>query len=129
MIRFFFRSPKFPVICDVQGVLIGAKTPGKLSEEVGSIDLPQGEYLPFVDAAAEGWVLDTDHKIVSPLTFKKHWTKKEVIELFNKSRTARQGGLEYPVRSLYSKRFDQIVGEIVELILSANKSVERDRAI
>lgn len=129
MVRFFFRSPKFPVICDVQGVLICAKTPEKLSEEVGSIELPRGEYLPFIDAAAEGWIFDTDHKIVSPLTFKKHWTKKEVIELFNRSKTARQKGLEYPVRSLSSKRFDRIADEIVELILRANKSVERDLAI
>ena len=129
MIRFVFRRPKFPVICDVQGVLIGAQTPRKFSEVVGSIELPQGEQLPFIDAAAEGWVLDTDHMIVSPLTFKKHWTKKEVIKMFNQSKTARQASLEYAARSLSSKRFDRVVGEIVELILSANKSVERDRAI
>ena len=128
MIRFFFRRPKFPVICDVQGTLIGAQTPGKLAEVVDSIELPKGEQLPFIDADAEGWVLDTDHMIVSPLTFKKHWTKKEVIEVFNKSKTARQAELEYPVKSLSSKRFDRIVGDIVELILIA-KSVERDRAI
>ena len=66
---------------------------------------------------------------VSPLTFKKRWTKREVIAVFNKSKTAREAGLEYPLTSLSSKRFDRIVREIVKLILNANKSVERDRAI
>ena len=125
MIRFFFQRPKFPVICDVQGVLIGAGTPKKLSDHLSSIELPSGEQIPLIDAAAEGWVLDIDHMIVSPLTFKKSWTKKEVIEVFNRSKTARQAGLEYPERSLSSKRFDRIIGEIVKLILIANKSLQR----
>ena len=129
MVQFFIRSPRFPVICDVQGIIICARTARKLSEAVDSIELPQGEYLRLIDTAAEGWILDTDHKIVSPLTFRKHWTKKEVIELFNRSKTAKQRGLEFSARSLSSKRFDRIMGEIVELILSADKSVERDRAI
>jgi hypothetical protein len=63
--------------------------------------------------------------IVSPLTLKKRWTKKEVIEVFNKSQTAKQAGLEYPLRSLSSKRFHRIAGEIVNLALSANKRLHR----
>lgn len=125
MIQFLFRRPKFPVICDAQGVLVGAGTPKQLSEQLASIELTAGEQIPFIDATAEGWVLDVDHMIVSPLTFKKSWTKKEVIELFNGSKTARQAGLEYPTTSLSSKRFDRIVREIVKLILSANKSLNR----
>ncbi len=81
--------------------------------------------MPVVDAAAEGWVLVTDVMVLSPLTHKKRWTKKEVIDLFNESKTAKQAGLEYPIRSLSSKRFDRIVGDIVELILSTNRSIER----
>jgi hypothetical protein len=125
MIRFLFRRPKFPVIFDAQGVLIGAETPKQLDDQIRSIDLPQGEQLPVIDATGEGWVLHTDFMTVSPLTFKKHWTKKEVIEVFNKSETAKQAGLEYPVRSISSKRFDQIAGEIVKLALIANKQLCR----
>jgi len=115
------------VICDVKGVLIGAETPPQLSEQLRSIELSPGEQIPLIDAAAEGWVLVIDHMMVSPLTFKKSWTKKEVIELFNKSKTAKQAGLEYPARSLSSKRFDRIAGEIVKLILNANKPLQRTR--
>jgi hypothetical protein len=43
------------------------------------------------------------------------------LELFNGSKTAREAGLEYPVRSLSSRRFDRIMGEIVKLILIAKK--------
>jgi len=113
------------VICDAQGVLLGAETPKQLADQLASIELTAGEQIPFIDATAEGWVLDADHMIVSPLTFKKSWTKKEVIEVFNRSKTARQAGLEYPTTSLSSKRFDRIVREIVKLILSANKSLNR----
>jgi hypothetical protein len=59
---------------------------------------------------------------VSSLTFKKQWTKKEVIAVFNKSKTAREACLEYPLSSLSSKRFDRIFGEIVSLILNVNKA-------
>jgi hypothetical protein len=123
MIQFLFRRPKFPVLCDVQGVLVGARTPKEFSKVIYSVNMPPGEQLPFIDASAEGWVLVVDHMTVSPVTFKKQWTKKEVIAVFNKSKTAREAGLEYPLSSLSSKRFDRILGEIVSLILNANKAM------
>jgi len=126
MIRFFFRRPKFPVICDVQGVLVGAETSRKLYEQLNSMELPMGEQIPLIDATAEGWVVIIDHMIVSPLTFKKHWTKKEVIELFNKSKTARQAGVEYPATSLSSKRFERILGEIIKQIRNADRRSKID---
>jgi hypothetical protein len=128
VIQYFYRKPKFPVICDVQGVLIGARTPKEFSEVIGSTKLPSGGHLPFIDASAEGWTLVVDFMTVFPLASKKHWTKKEVIAVFNGSKTARRAGLEYPLSSLSSKRFDRILREIVKLVLNANKSVERDRA-
>ena len=128
MIRFLFRRPKFPVICDAQGVLIGAGTPRQLTDQLLSIEHPPGGPIRLIDAAAEGWALDIDRMIVSPFIGKKSWTKKEVIELFNKSKTARQVDLEYPARSLSSKRFDRIIDEIVEQIVIANKIFKRTDA-
>jgi hypothetical protein len=125
MIRFLFRRPRFPIICDAQDILIAAETPKQLYNQIRSIELPSGEQIPVIDVTAEGWVLHTDLMVVSPLTFKKRWTKKEVIELFNKSKTAKQADLEYPLKSLSSRRFDRILGEVVKLILSANKPLQR----
>jgi hypothetical protein len=108
-------------------VFVGAETARKLYDQLNSMELSTGEQIPLIDATAEGWVLDIDHMIVSPLTFKKHWTKKEVIELFNKSKTARQAGVEYPATSLSSKRFDRILREIVKQIRNANRRSKMDR--
>jgi hypothetical protein len=97
-------------------------------EQVGAIDLPPGEFLPLVDSTGEGWIFDTDHMIISPFSSKKVWTKKEVIDMFNKSYTAKHIGKEYSSRSLSSKRFNRIMAEIVALILSANKRLQTDAA-
>jgi hypothetical protein len=121
MIQFLFRRPRFPVICDAHGVLIGAMTPRQLSDQFALLEVLSGEQLPLIDTNAEGWVLDADSMVISPLTFKKSWTKKEVIKVFNASKTANQAGLEYSGRSLSSKKFDQIIIELVKLILIANK--------
>jgi len=125
MIRFLFRHPRFPVICDAQDVVIAAETPKQLYDQICSNELPLGEQIPVIDVTSEGWVLHTELMVVSPLTLKKRWTKKEVIEVFNKSKTAKEAGLKYPLKSLSSKRFDWIAREIVKLILSANKPLQR----
>jgi len=124
MIKYFFRSPVFPVICNVGEVLVGAESPDQLDAHLSSLDLPADSQLPMVDADAEGWVFDTTHYIVSPLTFKKRWTKKEVIAMFNHSTAARTLGGQYSERSLSAKRFDRIMGEIVGLIAAANNDLQ-----
>jgi len=123
MIKYFFRSPVFPVICDVGKALVGADSPEQLEAHLASLDLPAESQLPLVDANAEGWVFDTTHQVVSPLTFKKRWTKKEVIAMFNASTATRKLGRQYSDRSLSAKRFDRIMGEIVALIAAANNDL------
>ena len=127
MIRFLFRRPKFPIICDAQDVLIAAESPKQLYDQICSNELIRGEQIPVIDVSAEGWVLHTDLMVISPLTLKKRWTKKEVVEVFNKSKTAKEAGLEYSLKSLSAKRFDRIAREIVKLALSANKPLQRTR--
>jgi len=104
MIKYFFRLPVFPVICDVGEMLVGADSPEQLEAHLASLDLPLESQLPVVDANAEGWVFDTTHQIVSPFTIKKRWTKKEVIAMFNASTAARKLGRQYSERSLQLRR-------------------------
>lgn len=128
MIRFLFRRPKFPVICDVKGDLIAARTPKQLFERIIEMNISLHEGLiPVIDATAEGWVLSIDNMTVSPFTFKKSWTKKEIIKLFNESKTAKRADLEYSFRSLSAKRLDRILCDIVNLILQANKPLQQAR--
>ena len=123
MIRYLFRSPVFPVICDVGKMLVGADSPEQLEARLGALDLPAESQLPLVDANAEGWVFETTHQVVSPLIFKKRWTKKEVIAMFNASTAARKLGRQYSEKSLSAKRFDRIMGEIVALIAAADNDL------
>ncbi len=109
------------MIGDVTGILIGAKNHKQFIEQVAALNLDPDEDVPLVDATAEGWVLHTEYMVVSPLTLKRVWTKREVIDLFNNSDAAQQLGIEYPAGSLSSKRFDRIIAEIVTLILRARK--------
>jgi len=127
MIKCLFRQPRFPLICDVHGVLIGAETPEQFEAQVAALELPAGELLPLVDAAGEGWVFHTDEMVVSPLTLKKRWTKKEIISMYNRSETARRLGTEYSTRSLSSKRLDRIVAEVAALIASAHPPIDADQ--
>jgi carboxylesterase type B len=50
--------------------------------------------------------------IVSPLTFKKRWTKSSVIRLFNESENARRIGLAYPETSLSGKSVSRIITDV-----------------
>ena len=95
MIRYFLSRPLFPVICDLDNMLIAAKSHRKLDAEL----------------------------VVSPLTLKHRWTKKEIVRMFNDSTNARLSNMRYPERSLGNKRLDRIVAEIVEVILIAEKRI------
>lgn len=120
MIKCFFRSPEFPLICDAGHILLGAMMPSDFVEQIAGLDLPDDANFPIVDASSRGWVFHTQSSIVSPFAAKKRWKKKEVIALFNASDAAQKLSTQYSERSLSAKRFDRIITDIVELIQSAN---------
>ncbi len=124
MIKYLFRAPKFPVICDTPEILIGAENHDELEEQIKSLRNFSEEQFSLIDSSNEGWVLYTDLMVVSPLAFEKVWTKKKVIDLFNKSQAAKKLEYEYPMKSISSKRFDRIFNEIVLLIKKANDSIQ-----
>jgi len=114
--------PAFPIICEIGDIIVGAGTGEQFEKEILSLDLPAGEHLPIVDVSAEGWELSVDHMVITPLTIKKRWTKKEVISLFNNSSLAKKSQVEYSMKSLSSKRFDKILTELVEHIRRLNQA-------
>jgi|WetSurMetagenome_2_1015567.scaffolds.fasta_scaffold333062_1 hypothetical protein len=121
MIRYFFRRPNFPIICDVQGSLIFGKTPDQFLEQVIAKNIPHDQVFQLVDATGESWSFHTDLIAISPLTAKVRWTKKKLIDLVNNSITAQQAGIEYTAKSLSNKRFDQVIMELVSLVEGAEK--------
>jgi len=123
-----FRVPTFPLICDVSGVLIAAETPEQFDDAISTLSLPAGEELPVIDGSAEGWVFHVDYMVMSPMTIKKRWTKKEIIALYNNSDAAKRSGVEYSTKSLSAKRIDRIIAEVAALVrASTSGTVEGDK--
>jgi len=127
MIQYLFRRPVFPIICDLDGALIAARSHRGFVPQVGQADVQPGKHYTVIDATGEGWSLVSDCMVVSPLTFRKRWTKKRIIELFNNSDTAAKAGMAYSTRSLSSKRLARVVADITALVCSANRRVRRPR--
>lgn len=116
-----FRVPKFPLLCNAGGVLLGATSLADFSVQLDDLDLPPDVQLPVVDVSSEGWVFSTKFRMLSPI-FQKALEEKEVIAMFNDSITARKLCTQYPERSVSAKRFDRILIEIVKLIRGANQN-------
>jgi hypothetical protein len=83
--------------------------------QIERFEIQSGEVLDVVDATGEGWSFHSDLMIVSPLTFKKRWTKSAVIRLFNESESARRIGLTYPETSLSGKSVSRIITDVAAL--------------
>lgn len=114
----------FPIICDIEGELVGAESTDELVEQLDGLKLLPNKQFPVIDAIGEGWVFYTDVMTISPIVFKKRWTKKEIINMFNGSDTARSLGRQYSTKSLSSKRLELIVRQIVEIIRSADHPIQ-----
>ena len=71
----------------------------------------------MVDSTAENWMFSPKHMMVSPLTFRKHWTKKEIIATYNSRKNSSDDEKKYSEKSLLTKRFDKVFGDIVDLLL------------
>ena len=65
-----------------------------------------------------------DKTALMPGIARKRWTKKKIIDLFNNSDEAKEGNIQYPMKSLSNKRLDIIITEICGL-LSHNNGLEQ----
>ena len=115
-LAYLLRMPRFPVLGEIDGLVIAARSGAQLQKLIAGLDLSGRGSLDFVDSTAEGWSLRPELMVVSPFTAHRRWTKRQVIEMFNRSRTAQQLGVAYSEKSLGSKRFDRILNEIVDLV-------------
>jgi hypothetical protein len=119
MLNYFLRKPKYPVICDVDGSVIAAKSEKSFLKYLAEISIDPEKKYNLLDANAEGWVFMPQYMAVSPLTLKKQWSKKELIAIFNNRKNLLPDGAQYSEKSLSSKRYDKIFGDIVELLLKS----------
>jgi hypothetical protein len=127
MVGYLLRRPKFPIICRIDNTLLAAKSGAEFNSRLKSLgSITDGNY-DVVNGSGEGWSLNTEHMVISPICFKRRWTKKEIIQMYNNSRCSEITGEKYSEKSLSAKRVDRIVADVAKLISDANKKMQRTR--
>ena len=115
-VDYIFRKPKFPVIVNIDGILICGKSSITLSRRLAKINFQDEKTFYAIDSTCEGWSFYPNRWLLSPLTTKKRWTKIELINLFNNRKNKNSEEQEYSKKSLSSKRLDLIFMEIFSLL-------------
>jgi hypothetical protein len=122
-LTFVFRRPVFPVLVDVNGHVLVARTGPALLRKLVPFDLVPRNSFNAVDAAGEGWGGDIveDGIIVSPLVWKKTWTKLELIRLCNGRKNRPSHEEPYPETSLSSKKLTKVIADLAHRISEAER--------
>jgi hypothetical protein len=116
MINYIFRKPKYPVVYENNGNLIGGKTEKIFEKKIEELNIPSNSPHDVIDATGEVWFLSTDPFVMAPLSFKNKCTKKKLIEIFNNSYNSKINNTQYSEKSLSSKKFSRIISDIVDLL-------------
>ena len=113
----FFRNPKYPVIVISGDVLYSAFEIDELASCcISSIPREDENHIKVIDSSGEEFWYSPKHYALSPgLSFRK-WTKKSIIELYNKSINAQLSEQSYSLKSISSKRLGTIVKDISDLL-------------
>jgi len=113
MLRYLFRKPLFPIICNIDNYVFSARTERDFIEKVSGLKFNQKSQYDVIDLNAEGWSFVPDLLVLSPLTIKKNWTKKELSDLVN-NRNNKKNKKPYTIK-LY-KKYDDIIRELIEYL-------------
>ena len=117
--RILLRSPKYPVIIVTKEGLYSAyniKQLGTLC--VFSEPIDDNFEVIVVDSSGAEFKYFAEHTAIMPGILNKKWTKKQIIELYNNSVEAKESNIEYPMKSISSKKVSRIIGEICDLLKS-----------
>jgi hypothetical protein len=114
-VRYWLRKPRFPIIIDTGRGLVGALSGAECTKRIARLGpFNDDNSMPVIDSTAEGFGFYPRMLLISPLTTKKHWTKAEVIALYNKRK--KPSAPEYQPRSLSNRGFDRVISEVVQLL-------------
>lgn len=114
-VDFAFRLPEFPIIGDMDGWLILAKSPAEFERWLDRVELKPGSRYYLIDSVGNEWLFTVDIQYVMP-TIKRKWSKKKIVQMYNDSKNSEQIGVKYSERSLSIKHFATIFADIVELV-------------
>lgn len=115
-VQFLFRKPKYPVIVDIDGVVVCGRSAITLAKRLSKLIHLQEKSYDAIDSTGEGWSFYSDKWILSPLCIKKRWTKLDIIRLYNNRKNKTTDHDMYSEKSLSSKRLDRIFIDIFDLL-------------
>ncbi len=113
-LNYLLRRPRFPILVDVGTKLIWCRNNShaisRIRKSVFDSDAPHH----VIDVSGEGFDIYPGALTITPLTFKKRWSKKELIALYNEH----SGGtkIEYSDSKLSNRRYEKLFNEIIELL-------------
>ena len=119
MIRCIFRRPVFPIIIEIDGIVVSAQSAQGLEKKLSQIALAAGRLYRVVDSSGATWDLYVDGMMLSPLTLRRKPTKKELIALVNGRTNKHSEEVPYPEKSLSAKTFERIFEELVNITAKA----------
>jgi hypothetical protein len=117
-LKIAISKPRLPVIIISKDKLYAAGSLKKLDQYLRiSIPKDEEEEVVLIDSTGqEFWFMPEDMILAPGFTTYLNWTKKKIINLFDNSPNAKEHGIEYPLKSLSSKKVVTIIKEICELI-------------
>ncbi|MFP4548767.1 MAG: hypothetical protein ACLFQM_11605 [Fidelibacterota bacterium] len=114
-----WRKPKYPVIIISNDGLYAAFNINQLAKNcVASIPIDKKNYIQVIDSTGEEFWYSPGNCILSPGFSFKRWTKKKIIETFNRSQNAESKNQQYSMKSISAKRLDRIIRDICEMLMS-----------
>ena len=119
-ILYFIRGPQFPVIVDIDGAFVAARSGELLTKSLSKQDILTDKSYDAIDATGESWTFEIkDGKaLMLPAFFTKQRTKLNIIRWFNDRKNKAADEMEYPEKSLSSKKLARIVDEIADRIIA-----------
>ena len=126
-LSYVFRRPRYPVLCEVAGDILAARSRQQLERRLSRLGLPADRTLRMVDASGEGWGVYLDLSAVSPLVLKKTWTKAELLRLYRERATGQRNTLPQDESRLLKQRLDVLIHMLVDLVEQKTGLTRRQR--
>lgn len=121
MIKYAFRTPRFPIIIEIDGTVIAARSKQGLENRLSGMMLAQGRTYDAFDSTGEVWFLYADSKILSPLTLRKRATKLELIKLVNGRKNKCPDERPYSEKSLSAKTFKTVFSALTIIVIDGHR--------
>jgi hypothetical protein len=114
MVYYLFRVPGIPVHEKTDSFILSASIKGELNDILKKGKSGDKDSYAVIDATGEERSSVEYHQALSPLTYRKKLSKKEIMQLVNACMICNGREEQYICSSISNIRIDQIVGELAD---------------